>query len=67
MALHPARVRRAPRRRRLGEVGGRITGEVLLEIIAHDPGSYLAIDSGREPTLPAHDGTFRLRDLLVAA
>jgi hypothetical protein len=52
---------------RLGEVGGRITGEVLLEIIARDPESYLAIDSGWEPTLPAHDGTFRLRDLLVAA
>jgi Animal haem peroxidase len=51
---------------RLGEVGGRITGEVLLEIIRRDPESYLATEPNWQPSLPAHEGTFRLRDLLVA-
>ena len=52
---------------RLGEVGGRITGEVLVEIITRDPESYLAIDPSWQPSLPAHEDSFRLRDLLVAA
>lgn len=50
---------------RLGEVGGRIVAEVLLEIIAADPESYLAVDPGWWPTLPARGETFRLSDLLV--
>lgn len=50
---------------RLGEVGGRIIAEVLLEIIAADPESYLAVDPGWSPTLPARGETFRLSDLLV--
>jgi Animal haem peroxidase len=52
---------------RLGEVGGCIVGEVLIEIILRDPESYLALDPSWEPTLPRHDGSFRLRDLLVPA
>jgi Animal haem peroxidase len=49
----------------LGEVGGRIVGEVLVGIIASDPESYLSVDPSWEPTLPAHAERFRLRDLLV--
>jgi hypothetical protein len=52
---------------RLGEVGGRITAEVLLGVITHDPESYLALEPGWQPTLPAHADTFKLRDLLVPA
>lgn len=52
---------------RLGEVGGAIVGEVLIEIILRDPESYLALDPSWEPTLPRHEGSFRLRDLLVPA
>jgi hypothetical protein len=52
---------------RLGEVGGRIVGEVLTGVIARDPESYLALQPGWEPTLPAHAERFRLRDLLLPA
>jgi hypothetical protein len=52
---------------RLGEVGGRICGEVLDGVIARDPESYLALEAGWEPTLPARERQFRLRDLLVPA
>jgi heme peroxidase len=52
---------------RLGEVGGRIVGEVLYGVIARDPESYLTLEPDWQPTLPAHDGPFRLRDLLVPA
>jgi hypothetical protein len=52
---------------RLGEVGGRIVAEVLLGVIRADPESYLAAEPQWRPTLPAHDGAFRLRDLLVPA
>jgi hypothetical protein len=52
---------------RLGPVGGCIVGEVLLEIIARDPESYLALDPQWTPTLPAHEDAFRLRDILVPA
>ena len=51
---------------RLGEVGGRIAGDVLVGVIALDPESYLAVDPEWVPSLPSRDGTFRLRDLLVA-
>jgi hypothetical protein len=50
---------------RLGEVGGRIAGEVLYTLVARDPESYLAVDPGWAPTLPGREGAFRLRDLLV--
>jgi Animal haem peroxidase len=51
----------------LGTVGGRIVGEVLVGIISNDPESYLAVDPNWTPTLPQHQGTFRVRDLLVPA
>jgi hypothetical protein len=50
---------------RLGEVGGRIVAEVLHGVIAADPESYLAVQPGWSPTLPARGETFRLADLLV--
>jgi hypothetical protein len=52
---------------RLGEVGARIVGEVLVGIIARDPESYLAVDPDWTPTLPGHEEAFRLRDILVPA
>jgi Animal haem peroxidase len=52
---------------RLGAVGGQIVGEVLVGIIARDPESYLALDPSWEPTLPRHQDSFRLRDILVPA
>jgi hypothetical protein len=52
---------------RLGAVGGRIVGEVLVGIICSDSESYLAVDPTWTPTLPRHEGGFRLRDLLVPA
>jgi hypothetical protein len=36
-------------------------------VIRADPESYLAAEPQWRPTLPAHDGAFRLRDLLVPA
>jgi Animal haem peroxidase len=50
---------------RLGDVGGRIAGEVLFGVVANDPESYLTLAPGWHPTLPARDREFRLRDLLV--
>jgi hypothetical protein len=50
---------------RLGEVGGRIVVEVLHGVIASDPESYLALEPGWSPTLPARGKTFRLADLIV--
>jgi hypothetical protein len=50
---------------RLGEVGARIVGEVLIGIIGADPESYLAVDPDWLPTLPGHEPRFRLRDILV--
>jgi hypothetical protein len=52
---------------RLGEVGGRIVGEVLIGIISRDPESYLALDPDWAPTLPGHEARFGLRDILVPA
>jgi hypothetical protein len=49
----------------LGTVGGRIVGEVLVGIISGDPESYLAMDPNWTPTLPRHEGDFRVRDLLI--
>lgn len=52
---------------RLGEVGGTITAEVLIGVIAHDPESYLTLAPGWCPTLPAGEGGFKLSDLLIEA
>jgi hypothetical protein len=40
---------------------------VLIGVITRDPESYLSVEPGWEPTLPAHESEFRLRDLLVPA
>jgi hypothetical protein len=50
---------------RLGPVGGRIVGEVLVGIIDADPGSYRSLDRDWTPTLPARDGRFGIVDVLV--
>jgi hypothetical protein len=52
---------------RLGEVGGRIVGEVLVGIIDADPESYRAVDRSWQPSLPAADADrYRITDLLGA-
>jgi hypothetical protein len=52
---------------RLGPVGGRIVGEVLVTLIDRDPGSFRAVP-GWIPTLPAaQPGHFGLADLLIFA
>jgi hypothetical protein len=51
---------------RLGPVGGRIVGEVLVGIVDADGESYRAVDPGWRPTLPAaRAGRFGLADLLT--
>jgi hypothetical protein len=51
---------------RLGPVGGRIVGEVLVGIIDGDPESFRSVDPGWSPTLPARrDGAFGLADILA--
>jgi hypothetical protein len=53
---------------RLGPVGGRIVGEVLVGIVDADGESYRAVDPGWRPTLPgAEAGRFGLADLLSFA
>jgi len=52
---------------RLGEVGGRIVGEVLHGLIAADPQSYLSTEPDWAPTLPRRGSTFGLADILVPA
>jgi hypothetical protein len=53
---------------RLGPVGGRIVGEVLVGIIDADPESFRSVDPGWTPTLPARRaGAFGLADILVPA
>jgi hypothetical protein len=53
---------------RLGPVGGRIVGEVLVGLVDRDPGSYRASDPDWRPTLPVTGpGPFGLADLLAAA
>ena len=41
---------------RLGAVGGRIVGEVLVGIVDGDAESYRAVDPGWQPTLPVLSG-----------
>jgi len=50
---------------RLGPVGGRIVGEVLVGIIDADPESFRSVDPEWQPTLPGRDGSFGLADVLV--
>jgi len=53
---------------RLGAVGGRIVGEVLVGIIDADPESFRSVDPQWRPTLPGHHtGSFGLADILVPA
>jgi hypothetical protein len=53
---------------RLGPIGGRIVGEVLVGIIDADPASFRSVEPGWTPTsLPARRaGAFGLADILVA-
>ena len=51
---------------RLGPVGGRLVGEVLVGIVDADGESYRAVDPGWRPSLPApRTGRFGLSDLLT--
>jgi hypothetical protein len=51
---------------RLGPVGGRLVGEVLVGIVDADGESYRALDPSWRPTLPAAQaGRFGLADLLA--
>jgi hypothetical protein len=53
---------------RLGPLGGRIVGEVLVGIIDADPESFRSVDRDWTPTLPARrTGAFGLADILVPA
>ncbi|MFI5896143.1 heme peroxidase family protein [Actinoplanes sp. NPDC051513] len=49
----------------LGPVGGRIVGEVFNGLLELDPRSYLSVNPGWRPTLPAATaGSFHMTDLL---
>jgi hypothetical protein len=51
---------------RLGPVGGRIVGEVLVGIIDADPESFRSVDPSWMPTLPSNDpDRFSIVDILV--
>jgi Animal haem peroxidase len=51
---------------RLGPVGGRIVGEVLVGIIDADPESFRSVDPAWRATLPSHEpGAFGIADILV--
>ena len=53
---------------KLGEVGGRIVGEVILGLLYADPYGYLRVDPRWEPTAPfATNGDFKIVDLLQFA
>ena len=52
---------------RLGPVGGRIVGEVILGLLELDGGSYLSTDPRWRPTLPGRNGEFRVVDFLTFA
>lgn len=50
---------------RLGEVGGRIVGEVLVGLLDHDPGSFRVSQPDWRPELPSRVvGEFTMADLL---
>ncbi len=51
---------------RIGPVGGRIVGEVLVGIVDADPESFRSVDPSWRPTLPSHEpGRFGLADILA--
>jgi hypothetical protein len=50
---------------RLGPVGGRIVGEVLVGLLRADGESYLTVDPGWQPSLPRAGEKFGLADLLT--
>jgi Animal haem peroxidase len=51
---------------RLGPVGGRIVGEVLIGIIDADPESFRSVDRSWKPSLPAYEPEhFGIVDILV--
>jgi hypothetical protein len=51
--------------RRLGPVGSRIVGEVIVGLLELDPAGYLAVEPRWRPTLPsAVRGEFRMTDFL---
>ncbi len=53
---------------RLGPVGGRIVGEVIVGLLQTDPASFLNYDRNWRPTLPARSkGDFRMVDFLTFA
>jgi hypothetical protein len=53
---------------RLGPVGGRIVGEVLVGIIDADPESFRTVDPSWTPTLPSHEsGRFGIADIVIPA
>jgi len=49
---------------RLGPVGARLVGEVLVGLLASDPTSYYRVQPDWEPTLDAEGVRFQLRDFL---
>lgn len=54
--------------RRLGPVGSRIVGEVMISLLKADQSSFLAREPNWRPTLPSSTpGQFRMRDLLTFA
>ena len=53
---------------RLGPVGGRLVGEVVVGLLESDPASYLSYDRDWRPTLPARaKGDFDMVDFLTFA
>ena len=53
---------------RLGPVGGRLVGEVVVGLLESDPASYLAYDRDWRPTLPSRaKGDFSMVDFLTFA
>jgi hypothetical protein len=55
---------------RLGPVGGRIVGEVIIGLLQSDPNSWVHLQSNWTPTLPAKysgPGSFRMIDFLAFA
>ena len=54
------------RRERLGPVGSRLVGDVILDALAADPESYLTLASGWRPTIPGPKAPelFGMADLL---
>jgi hypothetical protein len=50
---------------RLGPVGGRIVGEVLVGIIDGDTESFRTVEPDWLPTLPSRRGAFGLADILA--